>query len=138
MNEGGQSSTGQLLDFMVESHPAFGRLQEKSKEAGVHHFQYLSDMIDQMAKDQNAPFIPWLTRNLFLYPDLHGNRSPLADFQMRGVLIGLALDKTLGDLALKYLATCEAIALQTRHIVESMNKAGHEITSIFMSGTFSL
>lgn len=29
---------------------------------------------------------------------------------MRGVLIGLALDKTLHDLALKYLATCEAIA----------------------------
>lgn len=134
MNEGGQSSTGQLLDFMVETHAAFPRLKELAKEAGVHHFQYLSDTVEKMAKEQGAPFLSHLTRNLFLYPDLHGNRSPLADFQMRGVIIGMALDSTLGDLALKYLATCEAIALQTRHIVESMNKAGHDIQSIFMSG----
>lgn len=134
MNEGGQSSTGQLLDFMVESHPAFPHVKELAKEAGMHHFQYLSNMLEEMKTAQNAPFLSYLTRNLFLYPDLHGNRSPLADFDMRGVLIGLALDNTAGDLALKYLATCEAIALQTRHIVESMNKSGHQITSIFMSG----
>ena len=29
----------------------------------------------------------------------------------------------------------EFIALQTRHIVETMNQAGHNITSIFMSGS---
>lgn len=53
---------------------------------------------------------------------------------MRGILAGIALDRTAGDLALRYLATCEAIALQTRQIMDSMNDAGHEIKYIFMSG----
>lgn len=30
--------------------------------------------------------------------------------------------------------TLEAIALQTRHIVDEMNAKGHKITSIYMSG----
>ena len=38
------------------------------------------------------------------------------------------------DLCLRYLATCEAIALQTRQIVEAMNSRGHTIKAIFMSG----
>ena len=63
-----------------------------------------------------------------------GNRSPLADVDMRGMLIGMQLDKTVGDLALRYYATGEAIALQTRQIIDEMNKSGHKIESIFMSG----
>lgn len=53
---------------------------------------------------------------------------------MRGSLVGLALDDTLSDLARKFNLTLEAIALQTRHIVDSMNAAGHAITAIYMSG----
>jgi len=53
---------------------------------------------------------------------------------MRGMLIGMALDKTVGDLALRYYATAEAIALQTRQIIDEMNEKGHQIKSIFMSG----
>ena len=63
-----------------------------------------------------------------------GNRSPLADNDMRGMLIGMQLDKNVSDLALRYYATGEAIALQTRQIIDEMNKNGHEIKSIFMSG----
>lgn len=40
----------------------------------------------------------------------------------------------LSDLARKYYLTLEAIALQTRHIVDEMNAKGHTITSIYMSG----
>lgn len=53
---------------------------------------------------------------------------------MRGMLIGMQLDKTVGDLALRYYATGEAIALQTRQIIDEMNTRGHKIESIFMSG----
>lgn len=53
---------------------------------------------------------------------------------MRGMLIGMQLDKNVSDLALRYYATGEAIALQTRQIIDEMNKNGHEIKSIFMSG----
>lgn len=50
------------------------------------------------------------------------------------MLIGLQLDKNVSDLALRYYATAEAIALQTRQIIDEMNKNGHEVRSIFMSG----
>jgi ribulose kinase len=90
--------------------------------------------VHQLAAERKAPFLSHLTRHYHLYPDLHGNRSPLADPRMRGMLTGLALDATTTDLALRYLATCEAIALQTRQIMDAMNDRGHAITSIFMSG----
>jgi ribulose kinase len=41
----------------------------------------------------------------------------------------------LSDLAKKYNLTLEAIALQTRHIVDEMNSKGHKITSIYVSGS---
>ncbi len=53
---------------------------------------------------------------------------------MRGSIVGLSLDSSLADLALKFNVTLEAIALQTRHILEEMRKHGHEIQSIYMSG----
>lgn len=48
--------------------------------------------------------------------------------------MGLQLDSSLHDLARKFHLTLEAIALQTRHIVDSMNAAGHKITELYMSG----
>ena len=54
---------------------------------------------------------------------------------MRGSIVGLRLDDTLNDLARKYNLALEAIALQTRHIVDEMNARGHAITSIYMSGS---
>lgn len=60
---------------MVETHPSFAKLQQLAKEKGVHHFQYLTEMLENMLTEEKAPFLPYLTRNLFLYPDLHGNVS---------------------------------------------------------------
>ncbi|KAK4698513.1 D-ribulokinase, partial [Phenoliferia sp. Uapishka_3] len=134
MNEGGQSSTGQLLDFMVDTHPAAEKLKALAKEKGTNHFSLLTEILTNMAKDRKVPFVSLLTKDLYLYPDLHGNRSPLADNDMRGMLIGMQLDKTIKDLALRYYATGEAIALQTRQIIDEMNANGHDIKCIFMSG----
>lgn len=63
-----------------------------------------------------------------------GNRSPLSDSRMRGSIVGLSLDSSLTDLALKFNVTLEAIALQTRHILDEMRRHGHEINGIYMSG----
>ncbi|KAI5279280.1 hypothetical protein KEM54_004234 [Ascosphaera aggregata] len=93
MAEGGQSATGELLNFITETHPAFQQASSLAKE------------------------------------------SPLADPRMRGSLIGLSSDKSIDALALLYYATLEFIALQTKQIVEAMNSAGHQISTIFMSGS---
>ena len=61
--------------------------------------------------------------------------SPIADASMTGSIIGLTSDKSMDGLAIYYYATMEFIAMQTRQIIEVMNKSGHAITSIFMSGS---
>ncbi|KAH9813538.1 hypothetical protein DFH28DRAFT_973633 [Melampsora americana] len=134
MNEGGQSSTGQLLDFIIDTHPAVENLKSLAKEQGLNHFVVLNNLLKSLCEEKKAPFLTYLTKDYYLYPDLHGNRSPLADPTMKGMLIGLTLDKSVNDLALRYLITCEAIALQTKQIMVEMNKNGHQIRSIFMSG----
>jgi ribulose kinase len=88
-----------------------------------------------MATEAKAPSVSYLARHFFFYGDLWGNRSPIADPRMSGAVIGLSSDKSVSGLALYYYATLEFIALQTKHIVDTMNKAGHTITSIFMSGS---
>lgn len=72
MNEGGQSSTGQLLDFMLETHPAWNKLLENSKQKGINHFVYLGELLDELMKEEQAPFLTYLTKDLHIYPDLHG------------------------------------------------------------------
>ena len=69
-----------------------------------------------------------------VYPDFAGNRSPLADANLRGTIHGLTLEADLDTLATLYYATIEAIGHQTKHIIDCLNEAGHQITSIFMSG----
>ncbi|WVQ98038.1 hypothetical protein IAU59_005160 [Kwoniella sp. CBS 9459] len=135
MNEGGQSSTGQLIDFTMQTHPAYPKLVELSKKTGKSTFELLGDRLEEMQKDKGALTLTHLTKDLHFYPDLHGNRSPLADPRMKGMITGLTLDDSLSDLAAKFNVTLEAIALQTRHIVDEMNAKGHKIDSIYMSGS---
>ena len=44
------------------------------------------------------------------------------------------MDNSLHDLAIQYFGACEFIAQQTRQIIEEMEKSGHKISCIFMSG----
>ncbi|XP_067218021.1 FGGY carbohydrate kinase domain-containing protein-like [Chanodichthys erythropterus] len=78
-----------------------------------------------------------VTTGLHVWPDFHRNRSPLADQMSRGSVVGLTLSQTLDDLALLYLATLQAIALGTRHIIDAMREAGHDITTLFLCGGLS-
>ncbi|KAF4088819.1 hypothetical protein AMELA_G00059040 [Ameiurus melas] len=88
-----------------------------------------------MAKDLKNP--DELTTGLHVWPDFHGNRSPLADQSLKGMVIGLSLSQTLDDLALLYLATLQSTALGTRHILDAMREAGHDITTLFLCGGLS-
>ena len=104
------------------------------KEAQVNIFDYLNAHLVAMQRSKNAPSIHYLARHIFFYGDKHGNRSPIADPCMSGAIVGLSMDTSIDDLALQYYAAMEFIAQQTRHIIDTLNDAGHKITSIFMSG----
>lgn len=135
MAEGGQSATGELMRHMLETHAAYDDTVKEAKAAGKSIYDFLNDHLRYLAEKENAPSISYIVRHYFFYGDLWGNRSPIADPNMRGAIIGMSNDKSKDGMALLYYSTMEFIALQTRQIVETMNKAGHGILSIFMSGS---
>ncbi|XP_039175850.1 FGGY carbohydrate kinase domain-containing protein isoform X2 [Crotalus tigris] len=134
LNEGGQSVTGKLIEHIVQGHAAFPELQTKSEARAQSIYTYLNGHLDLIKK--SLP-VGLLTVDLHVWPDFHGNRSPLADLTLKGTVVGLTLSQSLDDLALIYLATVQAIALGTRHIVETMQAAGHRINTLFMCGGLS-
>ena len=132
LNEGGQSATGALLDHMIER---FGTIRD---EDGLRHVLDDRDM-NTVYGDLNA-FItkkgigPEWTRDVHILPYFHGNRSPNADPNARGIIDGLSLDLTYDTLALMYHATIQAVAYGTRHIIDAMEAEGYRIEQINACG----
>ncbi|XP_041848181.1 FGGY carbohydrate kinase domain-containing protein-like isoform X3 [Melanotaenia boesemani] len=139
LNEGGQSATGRLIEHVVKGHAAYTQLQEQAQQSvpftGENIYSYLNSHLSLMANSGSA--VDLLGSSLHVWPDFHGNRSPLADPSLKGMVIGLSLSQTLDDLALLYLATIQALALGTLHILEAMKGAGHDIRTLFLCGGLS-
>lgn len=53
--------------------------------SGEHIYSYLNRHLSSMAKDLGAP-LELLASSLHVWPDFHGNRSPLADPTLRGAV----------------------------------------------------
>lgn len=132
--EGGQSTTGELINFIVTNHPAHAQLEQMAKEHNINKYEWLNNRLEQLRKEQNLPSIYYLTKSLFWYGDLYGNRSPIADSNMRGSVVGLSMDISLDDLARQYLGVVEFICQQQRQIIDAMNSRGHSITTVYLSG----
>lgn len=130
MSEGGQPAAGALVDHILRTHPAFPTLSRN----GDPYIQ-LSRRLDDLVKTRDVRGVTDLTRDRMIYPDFHGNRAPLGDDHMRGIIFGLRLDATADDLCLWYLAALEALVLQIRHVVMSLTKAGHEVEMLVLSGS---
>lgn len=132
--EGGQSCTGELLNHVVTTHPAYGELQFKMTP-GQNTFEWLNSHLKDLALHDSHNSITYLARHYFFYGDLHGNRSPIADARMKGSVIGIDMNCGVDELAIAYYGAIEFIAQQTRHIIETLNKAGHQVCTIYLSGS---
>lgn len=132
--EGGQSMTGALLAHVLSTHPAYAELGVLSETSNLSRFEYLNSRLENLKIIRKERSVVSLAKNLFFYGDFHGNRSPIADPHMRASIIGQSMDVSLDSLAIEYLAACEFIGQQTRQIVDQMEKSGHSIKAIFMSG----
>uniref|UniRef100_A0A665V429 FGGY carbohydrate kinase domain containing n=1 Tax=Echeneis naucrates TaxID=173247 RepID=A0A665V429_ECHNA len=129
LNEGGQSATGKLVSLMS------GCVGSQFPFTGQNIYSYLNSHLSLMADSCSA--VDLLGSSLHMWPDFHGNRSPLADPTLKGMVSGLPLSQTSDDLALLYLATVQALALGTFHILEAMKEAGHDIRTLFLCGGLS-
>ena len=132
--EGGQSSSGSLLEHVIHSHPALPQLEDMAKEQGISSHNALADLLAKMAKEEGEESISSLARSVHVWPDYHGNRSPLADPAMAGSVVGLTLSKELASLATQYLATVQALCYGTRHILDQLESHGHPASSVAVCG----
>jgi FGGY-family pentulose kinase len=132
LTEGGQSATGALIDHVIDGHAQGVELRAQAKREGTSAYALLNARLGELAA-RNA-FAAELTRELHVLPYFHGNRSPRANPSLRGMISGLKLSASLDALALQYLATIQAIAHGTRHIIDTMNAAGFRIDTLLACG----
>ena len=129
LNEGGQSAAGALLDWTLSQSDAWPLLESMATAESRSIYAVLNDWLADLESRE-----AWPTRNLHVLSDHHGNRSPRANPAARGMVVGLTLEQGKDALARLYLATLQALAYGTRHIIESMNAAGHTVERIVMCG----
>ena len=129
LNEGGQSAAGALLDWTLRQSDAWPLLETTAKAEDRNIYAVLNDWLADLEARET-----WPTRDLHVLSDHHGNRSPRANPAAKGVVVGLTLEQGKDALARLYLATLQALAYGTRHIIESMNAAGYKIERIVMCG----
>ena len=132
LTEGGQSATGALIDHVIDSHVRGAELRERAKQERCTAYDVLNGRLDALSEGQ--PFPAQLTVDVHVQPDFHGNRSPRADPTLRGMVSGLKLSGGLDHLAVVYLATIQAIAHGTRHIVDTLNAGGYVIDALVACG----
>ena len=132
LTEGGQSATGALIDHVIESHARHAELAADAAREGTTVYALLNRRLDALA--ESVAFDALLTEELHVLPYFHGNRSPRANPELRGMISGLKLNASVDALALLYLATVQAIAHGTRHIVDAMNDAGYSIDTLIACG----
>jgi xylulokinase len=70
-------------------------------------------------------------RGLLMLPYFAGERTPVADPHARGMIAGLTVEHTRGDL---YRAALEATAFGVRHNVDAMRAAGADIRRVVAVG----
>ena len=132
LTEGGQSATGALIDHVIESHARGPELAAEARRRATSVYALLNQRLEVLG--QGAPFPAARARALHVLPDHHGNRSPRADPSLRGMISGLELGDGVDSLALLYLATIQAIAHGTRHILDTMNANGYRIDTMMACG----
>ena len=79
LHEGGQSAVGSLLDHVVETHSAYVEANKEAKINNISIQEYLCYILNDIASKSRVDNIAYLTKEIHIWPDFHGNRSPFAN-----------------------------------------------------------
>lgn len=119
--EAGQSCVGDHFDWFVKNCvPADYGAEAKEKGISIH--QLLCEKLEGYRAGQSG---------LLALDWYNGVRSPLMDFDLNGLILGMNLLTKPEEI---YLALIEATAYGTRLILESFEKAGVTIDSLTLGG----
>ncbi|UJR31142.1 hypothetical protein I4U23_018649 [Adineta vaga] len=134
LSEGGQSAAGKSIDHVIQIHPAYNELKELAAKYDTSIFDVLNEVLTSLQKKYKLGNISFLSGDLHMTIDFHGNRSPLADAELGASITGLRFDTSLNNLAIQYLAVLQAVAYDSRHIIEAMTNAGHHFRVVQICG----
>ncbi|KAJ3314173.1 hypothetical protein HDV04_000945 [Boothiomyces sp. JEL0838] len=133
--EGGQTLTGKAIEVFLSHHPSFSSFKAYCKENGKNEFEELNNAV--MSNSASLQFTAELVSDIHILPDCHGNRSPIANQTIRGMLMGISLIEE-GYLPLSlvkyYYATILSLCYSSRHIIESLKLP---ISDLYLSGGLS-
>lgn len=111
LSEAGQSATGILIDYIIKSHPAYDAIVKHQIENSHQIYEYLNDIITMLSERNKLKSYHELSRDIHVWPDFHGNRTPLADPNLKGMISGLTMSADEENLALIYLAVIQSLAV---------------------------
>ncbi|CAF1270476.1 unnamed protein product [Rotaria sordida] len=134
LSEGGQSAAGKSIDHIIQIHPAYNELKQLADEQNKNIFDILNEILNNLQKKYNVSNVSLLSSDLHMTIDFHGNRSPLADSELGASITGLRFDTSLNNLAIQYLTVLQAVAYDSRHIIEIMTKSGHHFRVVQICG----
>jgi L-ribulokinase len=119
--EAGQSGVGDIFGWFVDNAvPA--SYTEAAAAAGQNVHSFLSDLAARQPVGAHG----------LIALDWHsGNRSPLVDHELSGVIIGQTLATRPED---QYRALVEATAFGTRLIIETFRESGVEVNELIVTG----
>ena len=103
--EAGQSAAGILIDTLVKSHSDYSEILGGLIE-GDNIYDHLYNGIQKMAKSRNLKSVHELSKNFHIYPDFHGNRSPIGDSSLKGMICGLSMHDSI---FITYLAVIQSL-----------------------------
>ncbi len=129
LTEGGQSAFGAAIDHMMHQHPGFARLAEDDQQTAFEQMER-----DILVRAGSLSRAAWLARDLHVLPDFLGNRSPIADPNARGALLGLDLSDDYDSLLNLYVATLNGLAQGIGQIMRALERGGYEFDTLVVSG----
>ena len=129
LTEGGQSAFGAAIDRLMRRHPAFS---DAAQRVGDNAYEEMER--DILARAGTLSRGALLAGDLHVLPDFLGNRSPFADPNVRGVLVGLDLradrDSALG----LYVAALTGLAHGVAQIIRTLEAGGYDFDMLVVSG----
>ncbi|KAJ9469154.1 putative sugar kinase [Diplonema papillatum] len=134
VNEGGLSAMGTAITRALALHP----LSEQTGATAAGLGQSLVEYLDGRRPAHEAAVERLVRKNISVYPDFLGNRSPLADPSLTGMVCGLTLDDTEDSLLDLYAAGVFAVSYGVKHVIDAFVAGGYDkLTALSICGGMS-
>jgi D-ribulokinase len=130
--EGGQTTAGAAIDFVLQRHPAWTSASDAARNEGLALLPWLERRV--LARHPGGSTAAREAARMHSLLDFAGNRSPLADPSARGMLSGISLSSDSLSLERTYIAAILGTAYGARHILAALAVAGAPMSQIVISG----